>query len=79
LTRSEYQLLAVLMSRPDEVLSRQELAQLAWGYTHVNGSRSVDMYVSRLRAKLDSGALPSLAIVSVRRRGYKLVPEPGGV
>ncbi|MGH2371367.1 MAG: response regulator transcription factor, partial [Chloroflexota bacterium] len=82
LTPTEYRLLAALISRPDEVLSRQELAQLVWGYQEAGVGRSIDVHIRRLRAKLDSAAVPPPMIVSVRGFGYKIVPprhqvEPG--
>ena len=66
-----------MLSRPGEIFSREELAHLAWGYTHVNGSRFIDMEVSRLRAKLNAGVAPP-QIVAVRRRGYRLLLESDG-
>ena len=72
LTPSEYDLFTTLLSRPGDTFSREELAHLVWGYMHVRGSRSIDMEVSRLRAKLNIGdAAPQ--IVAVRRRGYRLL------
>ena len=78
LTPAEFALLDVLMSHPAEVLSREDLARLVWGYAHVPGSRLVDVYVSRLRAKLTTGGPPPASIVAVHGRGYMLVNLDGG-
>ena len=75
LTPSEYRLLAALMSRLDEVFSRQQLTQLVWGFTDVAGSRLVDICVSRLRAKLEAGPAGAPSIVSLRGRGYKMTGD----
>jgi DNA-binding response OmpR family regulator len=75
LTPTEYRLLRALASRPNEVLSRQDLAQQVWGYHEAGNGRAVDVHVGRLRAKLTRNATLSPAIVSVRGFGYKLVWE----
>ena len=74
LTPIEYRLLAALASRPDEVLSRQELARLVWGYQDAAGiDRSLKVHVGRLRAKLAAGPVPAPPIVAVRGFGYTLI------
>jgi DNA-binding response OmpR family regulator len=75
LTPTEYRLLRALASRPNEVLSREELAQQVWGYHEASNGRAVDVHVGRLRAKLAGGPVPAPAIVSVRGFGYKVVWE----
>jgi DNA-binding response OmpR family regulator len=75
LTPTEYRLLSALASRPDEILSRDELAQLVWGYQDASSGRTIDVHIRRLRVKLASGAVPSPPIQSVRGFGYKIVSE----
>jgi DNA-binding response OmpR family regulator len=53
LTRREFELLALLARSPGEVLERDEIYQRVWGYTMVHGDRSVDVYVRKLRQKLE--------------------------
>jgi len=72
LTPTEYRLLSALSSRPDEVLTRDELAQLVWGYQDASSGRAIDVHIRRLRVKLDSGVVPSPPIISVRGFGYKI-------
>ena len=52
LTATEFDLLAYLMSRPGHVFSRDELLSRVWGYAAVVGTRTVDVHVAQLRAKL---------------------------
>ena len=75
LTPIEYRLLIALMSRPDEVLSREDLAQMVWGYQDASVGRTIDVHIRRLRVKLSSnGHLPP-PIVSVRGFGYKITTD----
>ena len=82
LTPTEYRLLTALLSRPDEVLSRQELAQMVWGHQEASIGRSIDVHIHRLRAKLEDAqahtGLPAPPVVSVRGFGYKIVRGPQG-
>jgi DNA-binding response OmpR family regulator len=77
LTPTEYRLLAALAGRPDEILSRDELANQVWGYADASHGRTIDVHVRRLRVKLGQAGANTAAptIVSVRGYGYKLVPE----
>jgi len=52
LTATEFDLLAYLMSRPGHVFSRDELLSHVWGYSSVVGTRTVDVHVAQVRAKL---------------------------
>ena len=81
LTPTEYRLLSALISRPDEVLSRRDLAQLVWGYEDASVGRSIDVHIHRLRTKLqraqEQGGLPGPSVISVRGFGYKLLAGSG--
>jgi len=70
LTYKEFQLLFFLAQRPGRVYSRQQLLQEVWGYDFFGGTRTVDVHVRRLRAKL--GAEHENMIVTIRNVGYKL-------
>ncbi|MFL5901338.1 MAG: response regulator transcription factor [Solirubrobacterales bacterium] len=70
LTAREFDLLATLLDRPGVVLSRDRLLELVWGGEFPGGTRTVDVHVAQLRAKLDR---PDL-IQTVRGAGYKVVP-----
>jgi DNA-binding response OmpR family regulator len=69
LPRQEFQLLKFLAERPGRVFSREQLLSRVWGYRYAGGTRTVDIHVRRLRAKLGPG---SAMIETVRHVGYKL-------
>jgi two-component system, OmpR family, response regulator MtrA len=75
LTPTEYRLVSALASRPDEILSRDDLATLVWGYQDASSGRTIDVHIRRLRVKLSSGPVPAPAIVAVRGFGYKMAVE----
>src|SRR5438128_1846422 len=60
---------------PDEILSRDDLATLVWGYQDASSGRTIDVHIRRLRVKLSSGPVPAPAIVAVRGFGYKMAVE----
>ena len=74
LTPREFDLLAFLVRHPGRALSREELLRKVWGYDFVGETRTVDVHVRRLRAKL--GAHDGL-IETVLGAGYKLVLSSG--
>lgn len=71
LTYKEFELLKHLCRHPGRVLSRAQLLQEVWGYDFFGGTRTVDVHVRRLRAKL--GADHESLIGTVRNVGYKAV------
>jgi DNA-binding response OmpR family regulator len=75
LTPTEYRLVSALASRPDEILSRDDLATLVWGYQDASSGRTIDVHIRRLRVKLSQGPVPAPAIVAVRGFGYKMAVE----
>ncbi len=78
LTPIEYRLLIALMSRPDEVLSREDLAQMVWGYQDASVGRTIDVHIRRLRVKLGGVNTAAPPIVSVRGFGYKITTDDVG-
>ncbi len=73
LTFKEFELLKTLANSPNRVYTREMLLSEVWGYDYFGGSRTVDVHVRRLRAKL--GPEYEHLIVTVRGVGYKLVPD----
>ena len=69
LTFKEFELLAYLASHPGKVCSRSALLREVWGYDFFGGTRTVDVHIRRLRAKLGHEA--SQAIETVRNVGYR--------
>ncbi|MFS2292590.1 MAG: response regulator transcription factor [Actinomadura sp.] len=78
LTFKEFELLKYLAQHPGRVFTRAQLLQEVWGYDYFGGTRTVDVHVRRLRAKL--GAEYESLIGTVRNVGYRFVPDhrPGG-
>jgi DNA-binding response OmpR family regulator len=66
LTATEFDLLACLISRPGRVFSREQLLAQVWGYAAAGGTRTVDVHIAQLRAKL----APQSVIRTVRGVGY---------
>ena len=54
LTYKEFQLLALLVSNPGRVYTREALLSQVWGYDYLGGTRTVDVHVRRLRSKVES-------------------------
>jgi DNA-binding response OmpR family regulator len=71
LTYKEFELLKFLAQHPGRVFSRSHLVQEVWGYDYFGGTRTVDVHVRRLRAKL--GPEHDAMIGTVRNVGYKFV------
>ncbi|HEX3336042.1 MAG TPA: response regulator transcription factor [Jatrophihabitans sp.] len=71
LTYKEFELLKFLAQHPGRVFTRSHLVQEVWGYDYFGGTRTVDVHVRRLRAKL--GAEHEAMIGTVRNVGYKFV------
>jgi len=74
LTYKEFELIKHLAQHPGRVFTRAQLLQEVWGYDYFGGTRTVDVHVRRLRAKL--GLEHDVLIGTVRNVGYRFVPEP---
>jgi DNA-binding response OmpR family regulator len=71
LTFKEFELLKFLAQHPGRVFTRAQLLQEVWGYDYFGGTRTVDVHVRRLRAKL--GTEHEQLIGTVRNVGYRFV------
>src|ERR1700712_2102245 len=75
LTMRELQLLVTLSSHPQRIMTREELFAEVWGSEPRREDRSVDVYVSRLRAKLGE-ALPGTRLIHTHNGiGYRFSPD----
>ncbi len=74
LTATEYKLLTLLMERAGRVQSRAQLLADVWEYEGTIESRTVDIYITRLRSKLGTAGAH---LETVRGFGYRFVEEPG--
>jgi len=81
LTATEFRLLEYLMSRPGVVFSREQLLDSVWGQDRAVTDRTVDVYILRLRQKIEADPANPRMIRSVRGFGYSFheagaVPDP---
>ena len=74
LTYREFELLKCLAQHAGRVLTRAQLLQEVWGYDYFGGTRTVDVHVRRLRAKL--GPEHDAMIGTVRNVGYRFIAPP---
>jgi DNA-binding response OmpR family regulator len=75
LTRREFELIALLSAADGRVLEREEIYQRVWGYTMAHGDRSVDVFVRKLRAKLQHASPEWSYIHTHFGVGYRFAPE----
>ena len=75
LSRKEYDLLRQLASAGGRVLEREQIYQRVWGYTMVRGDRSVDVFVRKLRTKLEKLSPEWRYVHTHFGIGYRFAPE----
>jgi DNA-binding response OmpR family regulator len=76
LTRREFELIELLASAEGRVLEREEIYSRLWGYTMVRGDRSVDVFVRKLRQKLEKASPGWRYIHTHFGIGYRFAAEP---
>jgi DNA-binding response OmpR family regulator len=76
LTRREYELIQLLAEAEGQVLQREEIYQRVWGYAMVHGDRSVDVFVRKLRSKLERVSPDWRYIHTHFGIGYRFAAEP---
>ncbi len=76
LTRREFELIELLASAAGRVLEREEIYQRVWGYAMARGDRSVDVFVRKLRQKLEKASPRWRYIHTHFGIGYRFAPEP---
>lgn len=74
LTAREFSLLEHLMRSPGRVLTRVEICERVWDYNFDPGTNLVDVYVQRIRKKVD-GDFPEKLIETIRGVGYRIRPD----
>jgi DNA-binding response OmpR family regulator len=77
LTRREFELIQLLASAAGQVLEREEIYQRVWGYAMAHGDRSVDVFVRKLRKKLEWASPGWRYIHTHFGIGYRFAPESG--
>jgi DNA-binding response OmpR family regulator len=79
LTRREFELLYLLAEERSQVLEREKIYQQVWGYAMAHGDRSVDVFIRKLRQKLEKRS-PSWSYIHTHFGiGYRFDPEPAGI
>jgi DNA-binding response OmpR family regulator len=76
LTRREFELIQLLAEAEGQVLQREEIYQRVWGYAMVHGDRSVDVFVRKLRSKLERVSPGWRYIHTHFGIGYRFAAEP---
>ncbi len=72
----EFELLEVLLRNSGRVLTRMQLIDRVWGADYVGDTKTLDVHIKRLRAKVEQDPARPMHIITVRGLGYKF--EPGG-
>jgi len=75
LSPREFDVLQVLMQEPGRIFSRTELCERIWHREHEYDTRTVEIFITRLRKKVDAGPVPPL-IHTLRFAGYTVRPPP---
>ncbi len=78
LTRREFELLQLLAQAQGKVLQREEIYQAVWGYAMAHGDRSVDVFVRKVRLKLETASPDWSYIHTHFGVGYRFQPERPG-
>lgn len=79
LTPLEFDLLACLLSNPEQVFTREVLLERVWGYHHPGDTKLVNVHMTRLRSKIEDDAESPQVIRTVRGVGYQAIaPSLGG-
>jgi len=76
LTRREFELIQLLADHDGQVLPREEIYERVWGYSMVHGDRSVDVFVRKLRQKLERVSPDWRYIHTHFGIGYRFAPQP---
>ena len=80
LALKEFELLAYLMGYAGRVVTRDSLMQNVWGYNYVGDTKTIDVHVKRLRAKIEDDPSNPERITTIRGLGYRYerAAQPGG-
>jgi two-component system response regulator RegX3 len=74
LPRKEFELLELLMENAGRVLTRETLIDQVWGPDYFGDTRTLDVHIKRLRAKLEEEPHAPKTLVTIRGLGYKFTP-----
>lgn len=69
----EFELLELFLRNPDRVLTRSQIIERVWGADYVGDTKTLDVHVKRIRAKIEQEPSHPVLLTTVRGLGYKLV------
>ncbi|MBF0698279.1 response regulator transcription factor, partial [Actinomyces bowdenii] len=69
----EFELLELFLRNPDRVLTRSQIIERVWGADYVGDTKTLDVHVKRIRAKIERDPSHPVMLTTVRGLGYKLV------
>lgn len=72
LTRAEFEILILLLNKPNTIFSRENIVESCKSLKRANDSKSIDVIIGRLRNKLGDNSKNPRYIISARGRGYKI-------
>ncbi|MCL3777388.1 MULTISPECIES: response regulator transcription factor [unclassified Actinomyces] len=72
----EFELLELFLRNPDRVLTRGQIIDRVWGADYVGDTKTLDVHVKRIRAKIEPDPGAPRMLMTVRGLGYKLVAHP---
>jgi len=75
LSKREFEILAYMIKRKGEVVSRNDLLDVVWGYDVFPTTRTVDNFVARIRKQIEDKPAKPKHILSIRSAGYKFVTK----
>jgi two-component system response regulator RegX3 len=70
----EFELLEVFLRRPGRLLTREFLIEAVWGHDYFGDTKTLDVHVRRIRAKIEADPHEPEHLMTVRGLGYKLTP-----
>ena len=73
LSKREYEVLEYLIKRKGEVVTRNDLLDVVWGYDSFPTTRTVDNFIARIRKQVEKKASKPEHILSIRGAGYRFV------
>ncbi|MDY7105736.1 MAG: response regulator transcription factor [Actinomycetota bacterium] len=73
----EFELLSLLLDNAGRVLTREQLIDRVWGMDYVGDTKTLDVHIKRLRAKVETEPSRPTRIITIRGLGYKYVPHNG--
>ncbi|XFA98383.1 response regulator transcription factor [Candidatus Izemoplasma sp. B36] len=72
-TKKEFNLLKILMEKHGDIVSREEILNIVWGYEYIGETRTVDVHIKELRKKLKNAGIQEKTIETARGIGYKFI------